>query len=325
MLSFEELKIFMESKMRMSHIYQPLLIKCLLEAGGIATIRQLAINFVQQDESQILYYEKKLKEMPIKVLSKHGVISRDGDLIKLTAQKLTFEQRAELKKICEQKLQEYVTKRGLATWDYRLLDADPVPDSLRFRVLRDGKGRCALCGATKNERPLDVDHIIPRSRGGKTVYENLQVLCMKCNRSKRNKDQTDFRKNISKNAKEGCIFCEKLKQGQILFENNFAFALPDGYPVTKGHTLVLPKRHVKDYFDMTQEEENACNDLLRVLNKQYLSKNPLVEGFNLGVNCGEIAGQTIFHCHIHFIPRRKGDTLDPKGGIRNVFPEKKNY
>lgn len=325
MMRFEELQDFLKSKMRLSHIYQPLLIKSLIEAGGTATIRQMAITFLAQDESQILYYEKRLKEMPIKVLSKHGVIVREGDLISLTTQKLSFEQKAELKKICEEKLQEYVASRGLAIWDYRLLDTEPIPDSLRFRVLKEAKGRCALCGATKNETPLDVDHIIPRSKGGKTVYENLQVLCSKCNRSKGNKDQTDFRGEIANKFEVGCLLCEKMKTQEILIENDFSFAILDSYPVSKGHTLVIPKRHVADYFEMTKNERNAVHDLLRIRHKQLLETDPSIDGFNVGVNTGKAAGQTVFHCHIHLIPRRLGDTHHPKGGVRGVIPNKMSY
>jgi len=100
-MTFSELKGFLESKMKMSHVYQPLLIKTLVDAGGSATIRQLATTFLSSDESQILYYEKRLKQMPIKVLSKHGIISKEGDLIRLSTVKMTLEQRAEIKKVCE--------------------------------------------------------------------------------------------------------------------------------------------------------------------------------------------------------------------------------
>ena len=122
--------------MSMSHIYQPLLIRSLIDAGGSATVRQLAHNFLSQDESQLLYYENRIKQMPLRVLSKHEVVSKDGDLVSLNTGKLTLEQKAQVKMICEKKLQEYVAKKGLSIWDYRLLDRDPVPDSLYYRVLK---------------------------------------------------------------------------------------------------------------------------------------------------------------------------------------------
>jgi ATP adenylyltransferase len=324
-MTFAELRDFVASTMRMSHIYQPLLIKSLIDSGGISTIRQLATTFLVSDESQILYYEKRLKEMPIKVLSKHGIISREGELISLRVKKLTLEQKAEIKKLCEQKIQEFIVSRGLSTWDYRLLDDTLVSDTLRYQVLREANGRCALCGITKDDKPLDIDHIIPKARGGKTVYENLQVLCSTCNRTKRDTDDTDFRKIIAEDYKEDCIFCKKSKGGKILHENDYAFATLDSYPVSEGHTLIIPKRHFPDYFDITQKELSAVHDIIRIRRKELCRADSSIEGFNTGANSGEVAGQTIWHCHIHLIPRRKGDTPKPRGGVRGVIPSKMNY
>lgn len=323
-MTFAVLKEFLESKMRLSHIYQPLLIKSLIESGGSATLRQLAGAFLGQDESQLLYYEKRLKEMPIKVLSRHEVIRKDGDFVSLNTGKLSFEQKAELKKICEQKMQEYIASRGLSIWDYRLLDESPASDEMRLRVLREAKGRCALCGATRDERPLDVDHIIPRSKGGKTVYENLQVLCSKCNRTKRNKDDTDYRNFVEKEFENACVFCQKSKGNKVL-ENDYVFAVLDGYPVAMGHTLIIPKRHFADYFDVTKVENDAVFDLIRIRKKQLGQEDSGIEGFNVGINAGEVAGQTIWHCHIHLIPRRRGDVPNPRGGVRGVIPHRMNY
>lgn len=324
-MTFEELKDFLENKMRMSHIYQPLLIKSLLEFGGTSTIRQMALKFLEQDESQILYYEDTLKKMPIKVLKKHEIIKQEGNLITLNVSKLTLKEKAELKMICEMKMQEYIAKRGIKIWDYRLLDSKNIPDNLRYRVLKEAKGRCELCGATKDDRPLDVDHIIPRSKGGKTVYENLQVLCSKCNRTKKNKDDTDFRKQLKGDFKEDCLFCNGIDKKHIILENGLAYAILDKYPVTYGHTLIIPKRHFADYFEITKAELNAVHDLIKIRRKQLLEEDKSIEGFNVGVNSGKVAGQTIYHCHIHLIPRRKGDVKDPTGGVRGVIPSKRIY
>ena len=177
----------------MSHVYQPILIKALVQSGGKATIRQLAQTLLLEDESQLLFYEKRLKEMPLKVLKKHGVLRVEGDLVSLSAQNLSLEQRAEIRGACEDRLMGFVSKRGLTTWDYRMMEDDPVPESVRYRLLKKANGRCSLCGATKKETVLHVDHIVPRSRGGLNDESNLQVLCLKCNFGKSNKDATDFR------------------------------------------------------------------------------------------------------------------------------------
>lgn len=90
-------------------------------------------------------------------------------------------------------LAEFLQRRGLATWDYRLIESDLVPDDVRYQVLAAAKGRCALCGTTSTERRIEADHIIPRSRGGSNDISNLQALCDHCNRGKSNRDATDFR------------------------------------------------------------------------------------------------------------------------------------
>lgn len=320
-MTFKELYDFIENKMRMSHIYQPLLIKTLVEAGGSATVRQLAQEFVLEDESQLQYYENTIKRMPVKVLKSHGIVSDQKSLISLNIKKFTFKEKAQLKRICEEKIQQYLEKRGLATWDYRF-SADPVPDSIRYKVLKAGKQRCALCGITAKEMMLDVDHIIPRSRGGSSKEENLQVLCAKCNRSKGNKDDTDFR-DAGKNVKHSnCPFCNGVK---LVSKNNSVFAIKDNYPVTKGHHLIIPFRHTDDYFTMTKTERDDATELIRVLKKKLEQKDPTITGFNIGMNSGESAGQTVMHSHIHLIPRRDGDTKKPRGGVRGVIPDKMGY
>ena len=323
-MTFQDLKQFISTKMKMSHIYQPLLIKCLIESGGLATVRQIATMFVGYDESELQRYESTLKKMPIKVLKSHDVIEFDKKLVELKVKKMTLEQKAEIKKLCESKIQEFVMNRGLSIWDYRLLDS-PVSDNLRYKVLKEAKGRCALCGATKDMVALDVDHIIPRSKKGKSIYENLQVLCAKCNRTKSNKDDTDFRDWVSKDHKKECPFCNIPKQRKIITSNEYAFAILDKYPVSPNHTLIVSKRHVEDYFDLSQKEAIAINDILRVCKKFISESYDQVKGFNVGVNSGAVAGQTISHCHIHLIPRRDGDVKDPRGGVRHVIPGKGYY
>lgn len=121
-----------------------------------------------------------------------------------------------------------------------------------------------------------------------------------------------------------CIFCN-LKALNIVRETKTFYVIYDAFPVTRYHTLIIPKRHVKEYFGLTPDEAKTCNELLHEMKAFIVSQDPSVEGFNIGMNCGEIAGQTIMHCHIHLIPRRKGDMANPRGGIRGVIPEKQSY
>lgn len=322
-MEYLELKEFIEHKMRMSHIYQPLLILTLLESDNAATMRQLAIEFAGRDEVQIEDYKKRIKNMPVKVLKNHEVVSQEGELVKLNIHKLSLVERSELKMLCEQKIQGFIMNRNIGVWDYKLMDNRNLSDKLRERLLIEAKGRCALCGRTKNEDQLEIDHIQPVSKGGKTIYENLQVLCKKCNGTKSNKHNYDFREMVYE-TKETCLFCE-IESDQYIIENAHAYVLEDKFPVTKGHSLIIPKRHVADYFELSQEENNALFELVKIRKKQLTEEDPSIEGFNVGINVGQEAGQTVFHVHVHLIPRRKGDVEDPEGGVRGVVPGKRRY
>ena len=188
------------------------------------------------------------------------------------------------------------------------------------------KFRCELCGISAGQKAIDVDHILPRNKGGKTVSENLQALCYTCNSQKRDLDDTDFRpwKSLYANKESGCIFCT-MKSAAIRGRNALAIAFDDNYPVTKGHTLVTPVRHVQSFFDLSSAEHKACFILLDEAKERIVHKDRKVTGFNIGVNDGRDAGQTIFHCHVHLIPRRNGNVADPRGGIRHIIPGKRLY
>jgi len=320
-MTFKEICNFIENKMRMSHIYQPLLIKTLVESEGISTTRKIALEFLRYDESQIQYYERVVKSMPVKVLLNHDVITKEKNQVSLNTETLSFSQRQKLISLCDSKLNEFLESRGLKLWDYRLID-NPVPDSLRYKVLKKSNFRCDLCGATKYDRPLDVDHIIPRSRKGKTEESNLQVLCSKCNRSKRNKDDTDFRDTEFVDKDKNCPFCKKIDK---VAENNSVFAMKDNYPVSEGHLLIIPYRHTENFFSMTEVERSNAMELIRVLKNQLEESDSSITGFNIGMNSGESAGQTVMHSHIHLIPRRDGDIRNPRGGVRGVIPGKMDY
>jgi ATP adenylyltransferase len=170
---------------------------------------------------------------------------------------MSYVQKAHVKMACEKRLQDFIQKKGLGIWDYRMLDSEPVPDSLRFKLLKEAGGRCALCGATKNDRPLDIDHIKPRSRRGKNEEENLQVLCAKCNRSKGNKDETDFRKFEVWEPDPSCLFCSEDIKSRKIEEFGSVFAIEDNFPVSPGHLLIIPFRHTPDFFTMTAKERTG--------------------------------------------------------------------
>ena len=108
--------------------------------------------------------------------------------------------------------------------------------------------------------------------------------------------------------KSPCLFCN-INSKDLVFDNEFAFASFDSYPVSKYHSLIVPKRHILDYFELTNDELLACNDLIKKIKKKIQNEDKTVDGFNIGTNSGVAAGQSIMHCHIHLIPRRKGLSL----------------
>ena len=121
-----------------------------------------------------------------------------------------------------------------------------------------------------------------------------------------------------------CLFCNSKVSG-IAHENDLAYASYDTYPVTEQHCLIIPKRHVVDYFGLSNEELIACYDLIKIVKNELLDKDKSIKAFNVGTNAGKIAGQSIMHCHIHLIPRREGDVDNPQGGVRSVIPKKQHY
>ena len=125
-------------------------------------------------------------------------------------------------------------------------------------------------------------------------------------------------------ASQECPFCH-LPNDRILFENNLAIAFRDGFPVAEGHLLVIPKRHIESWFELKSDERESCHELILNGKKAIKNDDSSVSGFNLGVNDGLSAGQTIFHAHLHLIPRRHGDVENPRGGVRHVIPGKGYY
>ncbi len=116
-----------------------------------------------------------------------------------------------------------------------------------------------------------------------------------------------------------CIFCDKVASGEALLKNELAIAFYDSFPVSRGHVLVIPRRHAETFFDLTDEELVAMKQLAFEA-KALLDDSFHPDGYNIGLNCREAGGQTVFHCHMHIIPRYKGDVPDPTGGVRTILP-----
>jgi ATP adenylyltransferase len=199
-----------------------------------------------------------------------------------------------------------------------------ISGTLKFEVLKRARLRCELCGVSGEEKALEADHIVPRNKGGSDDLSNLQALCYSCNAMKRDRDDTDFRERFYDRRERGCLFCE-IPANRIVAENELAYLTRDSYPVTAMHSLIIPKRHALTYFDLRPAEISLCHALVAKAKADIEKADPEVAGFNVGMNSGDAAGQSIFHCHIHLIPRRRGDVKKPRGGVRHVIPGKGDY
>lgn len=249
--------------MRMSHIYQPVMLMTLLRNHGKATVERIAKEFLVRDRSQIEYYSQITNAMPGRVLGKnHGIVTKEGDKYRLNGfEELTPEQSEELVNACQVRLDEYLDQRGQRIFDHRRKSAGYIPGTLRYEVLKQAKFRCELCGISAEEKALEVDHIVPRNKGGTDDFSNLQALCYSCNAMKRDRDDTDYRsiRESYHHREQGCLFCE-IPSERIITENELAYVTQDGFPVTELHKLVIPKRHVASYFELGRPEINACNE-----------------------------------------------------------------
>ena len=326
--AYYRLRDFLIDKMRMSHIYQPVMLKALLEGNGQASIRAIASAFLAHDQAQLEYYEEITKRMPGRVLQSHGLVERDGDCYRLSLQLdgLTNDQRDELIRICDAKVEEYLQQRGSRAYDHRRTALGELSGTLRYQVLSRAGFRCELCGISADEQALEVDHILPRRHGGKDDETNLQALCWRCNANKGARDDTDFRavRSAMDVRQAECSFCD-INTDRILSTNTLAVAVRDAYPVTQLHTLIIPRRHVPTWFDLSVPEQRAISLLMDAVRQEIIRADETVVGFNVGMNCGEAAGQTVTHAHVHLIPRRIGDVAEPRGGVRGVIPGKAVY
>jgi 5-methylcytosine-specific restriction endonuclease McrA len=251
-MRYQDLLRFIERDMRMSHVYQPIMIRALLGGGGRASRTAIARHLLNADESQLDYYVQIVRNMVGRVLTDRGVVARDGqDFVLQGFERLTADEIKHIEEACDVRLRRYLEKRGDAPWEHRRRSAGYVSGSIKYEVLKRAKFRCELCGVPATECALEVDHILPRNRGGDDDLSNLQALCYRCNSMKRDRDDTDFRavRESLDHREHECVFCNPADR-PIVMENRLTIAIADRYPVTQGHVLVIPRRHEKDYFQL---------------------------------------------------------------------------
>jgi len=256
----ERLRDYIAKRMRMSHIYQPLMLMELLGRRSPAPAHDVARRILGEDVTQIEYYTERVKRMVGKVLTGNGITPYDQGAYDLVGgEELSEAERDELLQLCRQRLDAFRMQRGEEVFAHRSRHRTPISGSIKYRVLTRAKGRCECCGAHEHQRALEVDHIVPRNQGGSDDLSNLQALCFRCNAAKRDTDSTDFRGLQASYASRevGCVFCALEASGRVLLENELALCIADAYPVTPGHSLVIPRRHVADGLALHQPEWNA--------------------------------------------------------------------
>ena len=231
---------------------------------GKSSTTEIARSILAHDESQVEYYEDVTKNMVGRVLRSHGIVEKEANGFSLVGYDDLDDKQVEyLIELCGAKLDEYKAKRGKRIWQHRKASAGYTSGTLRYEVLKRARFRCALCGVSADLRALEVDHIVPRSRGGTDNPDNLQALCYRCNAMKRDRDDTDFRGvgESYEQRERRCPFCEVPKE-RMVGETELAYAIRDAFPAASLHTLVIPKRHVQGYFELGRPELNACHRLL---------------------------------------------------------------
>jgi len=326
--AYDRLAAYINQRMRMSHIYQPLMLMELLGRSSPAPAEDIARRILGEDSSQIDYYTERVKRMVGRVLTSNGITSHAGGVYSLIgADDLSEIERDALLQLCREKLDSFRLKRGDDVFAHRSRHRTAISGSIRYRVFTRAKGRCECCGAHEHQAALEVDHIIPKNHGGSDDISNFQALCFRCNAGKRDSDSTDFRGVLQSygHRQEGCLFCDLQSSERVLLRNELAVCIADAYPVSEGHSLVIPCRHVADGMELHQPEWNAVTALLKQRRQDLELADASISGFNIGLNSGASAGQTVMHAHWHLIPRRQGDTPDPRGGVRGVIPGKQSY
>ena len=209
--AYDRLAKYINRRMRMSHIYQPLMLMELLGRSCPAPAEDIVRRILGEDSSQIEYYTERVKRMVGRVLTSNGITSHAGGVYSLIgADDLSERERNALLQLCREKLDAFRAKRGDEVFAHRSRHRNAISGSIRYPVFTRAKGRCECCGADEHQAALEVDHIIPKNLGGSDDISNFQALCFHCNARKRDSDSTDFRgvQQSYSQREERCLFCE---------------------------------------------------------------------------------------------------------------------
>ena len=302
---FEFLYDFLANRMRMSHIYQPVMLIHLFENGGHSHAADIAKSILIHDPTQIEYYENVTKRMPGRVLRNREVVAYSkGDYSIPDFGKLSDDEIHKLIETCSKKLDDFLQNRRSGVWDHRKKSSGYISGSKKYEVLKQAKFRCQLCGISALEKALEADHIVPRNQGGTDDIDNLQALCFSCNAMKRDTDDTDFRyvEDDYKQRKDDCLYCHPdkdllLKQERLAYSTHAEYSAPD-------HILIVPRRHIENYFGLYKPELNTIQRLLDTTQAELQQSEESVVGFEVSFQASTTKGESREHAHLDMFVKR---------------------
>ena len=262
-MNFKGLEEFISTKMRMSHIYQPVMLLTLLDNAGKCHQQEIAKAILAHDPSQVDYYTNITNNMVGKVLRGRSIVEKDKKDYMLSGfDSLTPDNIETLKKLCLSKINDFNEARGGNVWEHRRKSKGYVSGTVRYEVLKKAKYKCELCGISADIKALEVDHILPRSNGGSDDITNFQALCYSCNATKRDRDDTDLRGIVDSynDREDNCLFCT-IELWRIIDENELAYVIKDAFPVTDRVDILYSRREaISGYqgnFVLTKSEVKA--------------------------------------------------------------------
>lgn len=305
--AFDDLADFLNNRMRMSHIYQPVMLTHLLENEGKSSVTEIAKALLLRDPTQVEYYEEITKRMPGRVLtSNRGITEKYGDVYSLKSySELSSAEVDELIDICRNRLDRFLGDRKDRPWSHRRRSSGYISGTLRYEVLKRAGRRCELCGIHDDQKALEVDHIVPRNRGGGDDISNLQALCYSCNAMKRDTDNTDFRGVVdSYNYRiANCRFCDPEPE-KGFSSSELCYTIEAPRPASTDPILVVPKRHVEDYFDLYQPELNDIQRNLANCRRRLAESDATISGFRVELESGSASEKGSSHIYVNLVPRR---------------------
>ena len=296
-MDYDEMAGFVRRTMKMTSVYQPILIRTLIESGGEATDRDIARAFLGEDKRQLEYYTRIAKRWPRQVLEKHGVVryrkgARGGSgTFTLNLEGATEKQRRRIAEMCNQRLEDYVDRetRGMPMFD-RAGRQPAASDAARGAALARSGGMCAACSTPLHMASTRFEYIVPPGMGGGADDpSNLQALCVVCGISRRDRNALEFLlvRNRLLFRKE-CYLCGMRESADL--RNELAVAVPAGRATYEDHWIVAPKSHVPSFEDMLPAERHFCMDLIEPAKVRMRQAGYMGRGFSVSMRDAAAGG-----------------------------------